>query len=513
VKNAGIVFILASLLAGSAAFGQTNLPVSVQAAITDLAGFINVQPDQITVVHLAEVTWPDPSLGCPEPGKAYAQVLVKGYKAILESVGRRFEYHTDMTSRAVRVAQAEVTPPTVAIPAVVPEVVGKAIADLSARLRVEASEIKTISFEDHLWLDGSLGLPDPGMVYTKAIVSGYLVILGAGDRQYAYHCSETAALLAGLHISADAKPSVLALNRTECLDGNNFFELVRIDPESGASEVVFPALSSFAVTPDGKSLAVIVRTSRSGHSLLLVDGEGASTEIDKAFEFGPISWSPLGDKLAYWKRPTIMAGMTSLEIYTPAVRSRYSITPKAEGEWHSGPMAWTLDGLLFNVNFEGQGPRALFWDGTETAVVGKDYTVMGWIPKTKSVLVKQEAQDGSVTLGALRVPGDAEIVPLMQASSIISAAAVVGQNAILAIATGANTPLALTRVTWGGSVAELMPVPGEDSGFVTVGPASRLVTLGYVGPEDSVVEVLQMGETLTPLTKLDACPVAWPIVN
>jgi hypothetical protein len=46
------------------------------------------------VVEVSYVTWPDPGLGCPEPGALYPQVLTEGYRIRLESGGRVLEYHS-----------------------------------------------------------------------------------------------------------------------------------------------------------------------------------------------------------------------------------------------------------------------------------------------------------------------------------------------------------------------------------------------------------------------------------
>ncbi|MBI3176387.1 MAG: hypothetical protein HYZ35_00205 [Chloroflexi bacterium] len=65
----------------------------VQLAVDDLAQRLAVDPAQIGFVDFRDITWPDSSLGCPQPGMAYAQVLTDGYLIQL-SVGKRlFEYH------------------------------------------------------------------------------------------------------------------------------------------------------------------------------------------------------------------------------------------------------------------------------------------------------------------------------------------------------------------------------------------------------------------------------------
>ncbi len=73
------------------------LPVDdpiVQQAIADLAARLNIAPDAITVLSVEAVTWPDSSLGCPQPGMAYLQVLVEGLRIRLSAEGALYEYHS-----------------------------------------------------------------------------------------------------------------------------------------------------------------------------------------------------------------------------------------------------------------------------------------------------------------------------------------------------------------------------------------------------------------------------------
>ena len=65
----------------------------VTQAKQDLAKRLSVNPDQIELVSFTPVTWPDGSMGCPEPGMMYTQVLVEGYRIQLRSGGRDYEYH------------------------------------------------------------------------------------------------------------------------------------------------------------------------------------------------------------------------------------------------------------------------------------------------------------------------------------------------------------------------------------------------------------------------------------
>jgi hypothetical protein len=68
------------------------LPIVAPARV-DLARRLGVDPEEIEVVATEEVTWPDASLGCPQPGMSYTQSLVEGSKVVLEHDGRVYVYH------------------------------------------------------------------------------------------------------------------------------------------------------------------------------------------------------------------------------------------------------------------------------------------------------------------------------------------------------------------------------------------------------------------------------------
>lgn len=73
-----------------------QLPITpdVAVAIADLAQRLAVEPDDIVVVRVEEVDWPDSGLGCPQPDMNYLQVLTNGVFIQL-SVGDQFyNYHS-----------------------------------------------------------------------------------------------------------------------------------------------------------------------------------------------------------------------------------------------------------------------------------------------------------------------------------------------------------------------------------------------------------------------------------
>ena len=67
----------------------------VQMAKEDLARRLELSVSEISVISVEAVDWPDTSLGCPEPGMMYAQVITPGYLIVLDAKGQTCEYHSD----------------------------------------------------------------------------------------------------------------------------------------------------------------------------------------------------------------------------------------------------------------------------------------------------------------------------------------------------------------------------------------------------------------------------------
>jgi hypothetical protein len=66
------------------------------------------------------------------------------------------------------------------------DVVDPVVADAAARAGVAPDQATVVSAEAMTWSDGSLGCPEPGMLYTQAIVDGYQVVVEAGGNRYDY---------------------------------------------------------------------------------------------------------------------------------------------------------------------------------------------------------------------------------------------------------------------------------------------------------------------------------------
>lgn len=67
----------------------------VDLAKKDLSERLNIPIGDIKLVTEESVDWRDSSLGFPEEGMMYAQVITPGFRIILKAQDKLYEYHSD----------------------------------------------------------------------------------------------------------------------------------------------------------------------------------------------------------------------------------------------------------------------------------------------------------------------------------------------------------------------------------------------------------------------------------
>ncbi len=70
-----------------------------------------------------------------------------------------------------------------------PAIFATILADLSATSTLRVEDISVVKAESVVWPDGSLGCPEPDMMYTMATVNGYHVVLETSDGTVDYRAS------------------------------------------------------------------------------------------------------------------------------------------------------------------------------------------------------------------------------------------------------------------------------------------------------------------------------------
>lgn len=72
---------------------EAGMQPLIEAASADLMKRLSVTRASIEVVSAQSVVWPDKSLGCPQPGMTYIQVLADGYRIELRVKDQIYSYH------------------------------------------------------------------------------------------------------------------------------------------------------------------------------------------------------------------------------------------------------------------------------------------------------------------------------------------------------------------------------------------------------------------------------------
>jgi hypothetical protein len=159
-------------------------------ATLDLAARLSVDAKDIQLIGVNAVTWPDASLGCPEPGKVYPAVLSPGYQIVLEYAGERHAYHTDRRQGMVYCDPSRLS---FSQDWDADEAVKLAKQDLAQRLGIPIEEI-TVS--------AVLGQEFSAQAFqcqiakeriardeSPQIISGQAILLIVGGHQYEYHAN------------------------------------------------------------------------------------------------------------------------------------------------------------------------------------------------------------------------------------------------------------------------------------------------------------------------------------
>jgi hypothetical protein len=74
---------------------ESNHSPIVGQALADLAARLSVEVASIQVLSVEDIEWRDSSLGVPQAGQMYAQVITPGYRITLQMGGKRYRYHAD----------------------------------------------------------------------------------------------------------------------------------------------------------------------------------------------------------------------------------------------------------------------------------------------------------------------------------------------------------------------------------------------------------------------------------
>ena len=72
---------------------NATLQSVTQAVLADASKRTGIEAAKLEIVESVAVTWPDGSLGCPEPGMNYTMALVPGYRIRIRADQQVLNYH------------------------------------------------------------------------------------------------------------------------------------------------------------------------------------------------------------------------------------------------------------------------------------------------------------------------------------------------------------------------------------------------------------------------------------
>lgn len=107
-----VLVIFALILFNATAMKESqSVPVSstrkapVELAISTLSQKLSISRQKITIIKETSMQWRDSSLGCPQKGVQYLQVITEGLLVILQANDKTYHVHTG-NNRAVICDQA-----------------------------------------------------------------------------------------------------------------------------------------------------------------------------------------------------------------------------------------------------------------------------------------------------------------------------------------------------------------------------------------------------------------------
>ncbi len=157
-------------------------------AVLALADHLDVPVTAIRVDSVRAVEWRDSSIGCPQPGEAYLQVITPGHKITLRHEGKLHVVHEANGNAFVCVRRKPaVSGLTEKLELVWAEQAAIAREDLASKLNVDASQIIVASARATTWTDTSLGCADPDASYDDVRAEGFVLTLRHGSRNFTYH--------------------------------------------------------------------------------------------------------------------------------------------------------------------------------------------------------------------------------------------------------------------------------------------------------------------------------------
>jgi hypothetical protein len=159
---------------------------AVGLARTTLSDRLQIPEDRIRLGHASAKQWPDASLGCPEKGMVYAQVVTPGYWVQLQVDEKVYDIRVGNGRALVCEPKLESGPRKTYV-GTMARLYNLARHDLAGRLKVGEKDVRVSSVRAQTWPDAGLGCGDGDTSPSPGETRGFLIELSHDGKAYEYH--------------------------------------------------------------------------------------------------------------------------------------------------------------------------------------------------------------------------------------------------------------------------------------------------------------------------------------
>jgi hypothetical protein len=136
-----------------------------------------VKADEVQLIKMEPVDWPDSCLGAAQVGEICDTVMTPGYKLQVKIKGKTYELHSD-SGQTIRMLAVVPSNPDI------PPAAEAARLWMMDQLKIDSSAIRVTKVSEEDWPDGCLGVHKPEIACTSMIVPGYRVTIETGGSSY-----------------------------------------------------------------------------------------------------------------------------------------------------------------------------------------------------------------------------------------------------------------------------------------------------------------------------------------
>jgi hypothetical protein len=143
-----------------------------------LAERLGVTIDQVDLINMVPVEWPDACLGLPAADELCAMVITPGFEITLQVEDQIYVFRTNEDGSSVREAPSGAPP-------------AETMRDILAqRLGVSLSGVEPVAEESVEWNNACLGVQLPDVMCAEVITPGYRLVYNIDGEEYVIHTNQ-----------------------------------------------------------------------------------------------------------------------------------------------------------------------------------------------------------------------------------------------------------------------------------------------------------------------------------